>query len=159
MRVFLKYWLPVVVWLGIIFFGSTDLLSAQHTSRILVPFLLWLKPNMTIETVMLVQLLVRKAAHLTEYAILAVIIWRALYYGTTFKAKMWILCAAVWIAAGLVAVSDEYHQAFVPSRGATWRDVLIDVTGAMLGLGIYSVFLRKRSQNLKAENGELRTES
>lgn len=131
---FLKYWLPALIWLGVIFFGSTDFMSAEHTSRILVPFLLWLKPNMTIETVMFVQFLVRKAAHLIEYAILAVVVWRAIYRGTNLQMRMSLLSVSVWLAATLVAAADEYHQSFVPSRGAAWGDVLIDSGGAIFGL-------------------------
>jgi VanZ family protein len=134
MRGILSYWLPVLIWLGVIFFGSSDLMSAEHTSRILVPFLLWLKPSITVETVMFIQFLIRKAAHLTEYAILAMLLWRALYRGTNLKVTMSILSTAVWIATTLVAAGDEYHQSFVPSRGAAWGDVLIDSGGAIFGL-------------------------
>lgn len=109
-------------------------MSAEHTSRILVPFLLWLKPNITIETVMFVQFLVRKVAHLAEYAILAVVLWRALYHGTSLRMKMSILCLCVWLGATLVAAADEYHQSFVPSRGSAWGDVLVDSGGAIFGL-------------------------
>ena len=35
---FVKYWLPPLLWLGVIFLGSTDLMSAEHTSRFIVPF-------------------------------------------------------------------------------------------------------------------------
>jgi VanZ family protein len=143
MGTFLKYWLPALVWLGVIFFGSTDLMSAEHTSRILVPFLVWLKPNITIETVMFIQFLVRKAAHLIEYAILAMVVWRALYYGTNLKVKTSLPFVSVWLAATLVAAADEYHQSFVPSRGAAWGDVLIDSGGAIFGLLIsYSLARR-----------------
>ena len=146
---FLKYWLPAVVWLGVIFFGSTDLMSAEHTSRILVPFLLWLKPNITIETVLLIQFLVRKAAHLFEYAILAVVVWRAIYRGTNLKMKMSILSVSVWLAATLVAAADEYHQSFVPSRGAAWGDVLVDSGGAIFAVGI--VFEKEKRKAREVE--------
>ena len=47
MKFFLKYWLPLLIWLGVIFVGSTNVMSAEHTSRYIVPFLLWLKPGMS----------------------------------------------------------------------------------------------------------------
>ena len=47
MKSFLKYWLPLLIWLGVIFVGSTNVMSAEHTSRYIVPFLLWLKPGMS----------------------------------------------------------------------------------------------------------------
>jgi VanZ family protein len=150
MRSFLKYWLPLVIWLGVIFLGSTDFMSAEHTSRILVPFLLWLKPNMTIETVVFIQFLVRKAAHLIEYAILAMFLWRAIVRGRNAERGMAILYVNVWLAATLVAACDEYHQSFVPSRGAAWGDVLIDSGGAIFGL----LFARRKAitaEKLKSE--------
>jgi hypothetical protein len=73
MRSFLKYWVPVLVWLGVIFIGSTDVMSAEETSRFLVPFLRWLKPDISVETLAQIHFFVRKCGHLTEYAILAMI--------------------------------------------------------------------------------------
>src|SRR4030081_3030419 len=112
MKGFIKYWLPVFVWLGVIFIGSSDLMSAEHTSRFIVPFLRWLKPEISPETVALIQFVVRKCAHLSEYAILALFLFRAVYRGTNLKWSMSILCVHVWIACGLVAAADEFHQSF-----------------------------------------------
>ena len=63
---FVKYWLPLLLWLGVIFFGSTDLMSAEHTSRFIVPFLRWLKPDISPETLVSIHFIVRKCAHLGE---------------------------------------------------------------------------------------------
>ena len=134
MKSFLRYWLPVAIWLGVIFFGSTDLMSAEHTSRIIAPFLRWLRPDISPEAISQVQFFVRKAAHLIEYAILAMLLWRAIVRGTKAERGMAILSINVWLAATLVAACDEYHQSFVPSRGAAWGDVLIDSSGAIFGL-------------------------
>jgi hypothetical protein len=68
MRRFLKNWLPVLLWLGVIFLGSTDLMSAEHTSRFIVPFLRWLKPDISPESLASIHFIVRKGAHLSEYA-------------------------------------------------------------------------------------------
>jgi hypothetical protein len=65
-RSFLKYWLPVVAWMIFIFIGSTDLMSAEHTSRFIVPFLLWLKPDMSPETIARIHMLIRKLGHVTD---------------------------------------------------------------------------------------------
>jgi VanZ family protein len=134
MKSFLRYWLPVVIWLGVIYFNSTDFMSAEHTSRIIEPFLRWLRPGISPEAIEQVQFLVRKAAHLIEYAILAMFLCRAIIRGTNPERKRAILYVYVWLAATLVAASDEYHQSFVPSRGAAWGDVLIDSGGAIFGL-------------------------
>src|ERR1051325_8062067 len=77
-RRFLRHWLPVLVWMALIFVGSTDVMSAEQTSRIIAPLLRWLKPNISVEAIAQVQFFVRKGAHLSEYAILALLLWRAL---------------------------------------------------------------------------------
>jgi VanZ family protein len=143
---FLKYWLPLLIWLGVIFIGSSDLMSAEHTSRIIAPLLHWLKPDILPETIVQVQFVVRKCAHVSEYAILALVFWRALRGGTGLRMKMSILCLTVWMGATLVAAADEYHQSFVPSRGSSPKDVLIDSAGGIFGLFLANLLRRKKSE-------------
>ena len=143
MRAFLKYWLPLLVWLGVIFVGSTDLMSAEHTSRFIVPILLWLKPGMAVETVMWILFAVRKCAHASEYAILAFLLWRALRSGSTIRWNMSMLFGAVLIGCAVFAASDEFHQLFVTSRTSSVRDVLLDIAGAFVGLLICVSFAHR----------------
>ena len=131
---FAKYWMPVLIWLALIYVGSTDLMSAEHTSRFLGPFLRWLKPDITADAIAKVQLFVRKVAHLTEYAILAALLWKAVYSGTNLKIKISTLFVTVWLVSTLIAVSDEFHQSLVTSRTASIGDVRIDMIGAIFGL-------------------------
>ena len=133
---FVKYWMPLLIWMALIFLGSMDVLSAEHTSRFLVPFLRWLDPQITWATLNLVQTIIRKLGHVTEYAILAALLWRALRGGTDWTWKTWILFAVVWIACAIFAASDEFHQSFVPSRTSSLLDVMIDICGALIGLAI-----------------------
>jgi len=150
MKVFLKYWLPVVVWLGLIFIGSTDLLSAEHTSRIIGPILRWFNPDVSFATIARVQFFVRKAAHLSEYAFLAMLLWRAFRHISRWQWAMDKLFLAVWLICLLFAVSDEFHQSFVPSRTASSTDVAIDVIGALVGLSICVAVASQKS--LKERN-------
>ena len=136
MKSFLKYWLPVLVWLGLIFIGSTDVLSAEHTSRFLVPFLRWLDPQISPAALNSIQLMIRKLGHLTEYAILAILLWRALRGAVVWKSTTLILFAISLIGCAVFAVSDEFHQSFVPSRTSSGKDVMIDICGATIGLAI-----------------------
>jgi VanZ family protein len=144
MRAFLKYWLPVVIWLGVIFAGSTDVLSAEHTSRFLVPFLRWLDPHISLVAINSIQSVIRKLGHLIEYAILAALFWRALRDEGNLRTKMSLLFIAVWFVCGIFAVSDEFHQSFVPSRTASPHDVLIDICGALIGIVLCLMFSRRR---------------
>jgi VanZ family protein len=140
---FVRYWLPVLVWMGLIFLGSTDLLSAEQTSRIIGPLLRWLKPNISAEAIAQIQFFVRKGAHITEYAILGALLWRALR-GTTAATKMSILAVAALSACAIFALSDEFHQSFVASRTASPVDVLIDICGALAALAFcWLVQIRK----------------
>ena len=136
MKSFLKYWLPVLIWLAIIFIGSTDLMSAEHTSRIIGPILRWFKPDVSGETIARAQFIVRKAGHVSEYAILATLIWRALRRAAQRKQRMSSLFIGAWLACAIFAATDEFHQSFVPSRTASPVDVMIDICGALLGLAI-----------------------
>jgi VanZ family protein len=144
MRLFLKYWLPLLVWLGVIFVGSTNVMSAEQTSRFLVPFLLWLKPGMSARTIWLILVFLRKCAHVGEYAILALLLWRALRGGTALRIRMPALCGLVLLGCALFAASDEFHQTFVKSRTPSIRDVFLDVGGAFLGLLIGASFAKRR---------------
>jgi VanZ family protein len=145
MRSFSKYWLPVLIWLGLIFIGSTDMLSAEYTSRFFVPFLRWLDPHISWEAINTIHTAIRKLGHVTEYAILAVLLWRAVGDGLSFKAKTPIVFVAVWLACGIFAVSDEFHQSLVPSRTPSVRDVIVDICGAFIGLVICSLFTERKS--------------
>jgi VanZ family protein len=147
LRRFLKYWLPVLAWMTFIFVGSTDLLSAEHTSRFIGPFLRWFAPDISGATVASIQLIVRKFGHLTEYAILAALLCRAL----RFSSQGWF--GAFGISA-IYASLDEFHQSFVSSRTGTPWDVLIDCIGAIIGVVIYSSMTRNpKSKSLLRQSG------
>jgi VanZ family protein len=133
---FVKYWMPAILWMALIFIGSTDILSAEHTSRFLVPFLRWLDPHISWAALNAIQIAIRKLGHLTEYAILAGLLWRALRSGTGASMKKPILFGIVLIACAGFAASDEFHQSFVPSRTSSAQDVMIDICGALIGLTI-----------------------
>jgi VanZ family protein len=148
---FIKYWLPLLFWLGVIFFGSTDFMSAEHTSRFIVPFLRWLKPDISIETLASIHFVIRKCAHLSEYAILALLLLRASACMSNLKHSVVILYASVWVACFFVAATDEFHQTFVRSRGASVRDIMIDSGGAIVGLLTGAVFGIGRCHSIRLE--------
>lgn len=145
MQSFLKYWLPLLIWLGVIFIGSTDVLSAEHTSRFLVPFLRWLKPDISTEALAQIHFFVRKLGHVFEYAILAMLLWRAVRGGTNLRVKMSFVFVGVWLTCGIFAASDEFHQSFVRSRTAALSDIFVDVCGATIGLAICLMVSRKHT--------------
>jgi VanZ family protein len=98
-------WLPVLVWAGVIFaFSSIPSLGTNLGT--------W-------------DYVLRKLAHATEYAILAVLLARAT------GSYVWAFALAVAYAG-----SDEFHQTFVRGRHGSPVDVAIDAAGALVGLVI-----------------------
>jgi VanZ family protein len=122
----------------VIFGMSTDIGSAAHTSRILLPLLHWVYPQISLAAVELVQTIIRKTAHVTEYAILASLLLRALRSVADWS---WTRQAALALAIAVCyAAGDEFHQTFVASRTASPHDVLFDACGAVIGVVLYGWF-------------------
>jgi VanZ family protein len=71
------------------------------------------------------------SAHFAEYAVLATLLWLALRNTPSLAARAVPLSLAV---AVLYAISDEFHQSFVPGRYPDVRDVLVDAAGALAAL-------------------------
>ena len=125
---------PLVLWALLIFVGSGNVLSAQRTS-VLLPFIKWLFPSASPNTLAWFHFLIRKAGHLTEYAILALLAARAFRNSShQFLQLHWFTLSL--LLAMLYALGDEFHQSFVPSRTASIHDSLIDSVGALIALSI-----------------------
>ncbi len=108
-------WLPPVAWAALIYVASNQAALPQAPSPLL-------------------DLLVKKSAHLGEYAVLAALIHHAL--GPHFAGGESARTGLAWAVAVIYAISDEIHQAHVPGRTAALVDVVIDGLGAALGLGL-----------------------
>ena len=86
-----------------------------------------------------VQFPIRKAAHMTEYAVLSVLIMLALIVDGLKGTRLPVISA---IIATVFAATDEFHQRFVPGRYGCLRDVLIDAAGSIIGLMIAYVIYK-----------------
>jgi len=94
--------------------SSNDLFSTRHTAEWLGGF----------------NFPIRKAAHLAEYFILGMLLFRALRGdGHGFRARWAVMAIAL---AACVAAADEWHQFFVPSRTSSPWDALLDSLGAAI---------------------------
>jgi len=102
----LKLWLPVIIWAGLIFCLS----SIPH-----------------LRTSLKYDFILRKIAHITEYFILTFLLYRAFKGSFNMNITQFFIYPAT--LSFLYAVSDEFHQSFVPGRSASIRDVLIDTIG------------------------------
>ena len=129
---------PLIVWAALIFIGSSSILSGSNTSPFLVQPIHWLFPTASESTLQLAHLLIRKAGHLTEYAILAWLAARAFRTSSNeLLHRRWFLVALLLVA--LYSLSDEFHQSFVPSRGASLLDCAIDSIGGLTMLSFLAV--------------------
>src|SRR5690349_20417576 len=70
--VFIKFWLLPLLRMSLIFIGSADSGSVNRSSRIIGPLVQWLFPSMSEAGVGTCVLIVRKCAHVTEYALFAI---------------------------------------------------------------------------------------
>ncbi len=123
MKNFIKLWLPVLAWCGLIFFLSS------------IPGLK--TPFGIIDTVL------RKFAHATEYFVLALLLFRAFRKSWPMPfSRMLILASAL---SFLYAISDEYHQTFVASRSGNPVDVAVDSTGIFAAVFILLEYHRKKN--------------
>lgn len=102
----LKLWGPVVVWAGVIFYFSS------------IPYL---------KTDLKYDFLLRKIAHITEYFIFTLLLYRA--FSGSFKMNVFRLFMYPAVFSLLYAISDEIHQYFVLGRSCAIGDVLIDSLG------------------------------
>ncbi len=111
-RPLLYLWLPVVVWMGVIFY-----LSAQ--------------PDLPQPHVVWADLVISSVAHAFVFGVLAVLWARAL------GERRHALILAFGLTV-LYALTDEFHQAFVPGRHPDVGDLVCDGLGAILGLGLWA---------------------
>lgn len=129
-------WALCAGWMAFIFFMSAmpgDVSGAQSGTvvRILLAVhdALFGHAEMSPQALSLLELFVRKAAHMTEYAILALLLCHALRLSGARRPARWALLACLAYAA-----TDEFHQSFVGGRGPSPVDVMIDTAGAALAL-------------------------
>jgi len=118
----LQLWGPVLVWMAVIFWFSAQS-DLPHAPGGLLDFI------------------IKKMAHATVYAVLTALVWRALHRrGTDSSTRQtkWPVPTRIraynFALPLLYAISDEWHQVFVPGRHARPFDVLVDTSGILLAL-------------------------
>jgi VanZ family protein len=140
-------WTMLVLWMCFIFYMSSRSGSeSQEQSDLVLSILNFfgLQLNESIKNI--ASFIVRKTAHVTEYMILYILIFRVVtLYSNTKKSKLIALFCMV-----LYASTDEIHQLFVSGRSGMVRDVFIDSIGGIIGVGITFVYENiKKKKSLK----------
>jgi VanZ family protein len=148
----LQRWLPVVVWAAFISWFSTDAFSARSTNHYIDPVLRFFFGELTPAGFRLAHGIIRKSAHLTEYAILGVLMSRAMTEPGARVPVAIVLRTLAFCAA--YAMLDEAHQTLVPSRTGSGIDVLIDTVGATIGTLILARY-RRISDRFRATASDL----
>lgn len=157
-------WLLVVIWMGVIFaFSNMYGTSSTDKSRGIIKETI----NTTVDTtnnagitdihpseetvnktVKKLDYPLRKVMHVTEYAILCLLLINALYQSGVKGKKLFVISIIICI---LYACTDEYHQLFRARTGEV-KDVLIDTAGSLIGLGLYFIgsklFKKKKKKNV-----------
>ncbi len=125
-KLLLYYWAPVILWTIVIFLFSS--FPTQKASQIH-----WQ------------DFIIKKSAHILEYFTLSLLTFRALRESGMDSKKA--LIYALFFSS-LYGISDEYHQSFTPGREPKIRDVIIDLTGSLLGVISlkYFAFISTRSR-------------
>lgn len=140
-------WLVVLFWMGLIFYlshqpatKSSELSSGivemviQTLERI-IPFV-----ELNIE---LLHYVIRKGAHFTAYFILGLLVMTAIRQHDNSYYKSILLTLVICV---IYAASDEMHQLFIPGRSGEIKDVLIDSSGATIGIGFYLLVSKLRNK-------------
>ena len=125
-------WFWVAVCVAAILVMSGEAFAGMHTGRHLVPFLRWLFPGITPDQIREVHFAVRKAAHLTEYAVLAMLSLRALRL-TIDVSRLRIAGLALLIVLAVAGV-DELRQSHLAMRTGSVTDVVINLLGGSIGV-------------------------
>lgn len=113
-RIFIRFWFPVIVYSGIIF---------------------WVSSWPSIDTPPLIPHL-DKFLHVVEFGIFGLLLGRALRR-SGFKWTSRKVLFIVLVCSFFYGLSDEYHQSFVPGRNSSFIDVLADTVGGFLGGLLY----------------------
>ncbi|WP_223066912.1 VanZ family protein [Paenibacillus caui] len=93
------------------------------------------------------EFLLRKLAHLIEYAILGLCLaWAVI---TLFKTSFSSAALASLLLCTVYAALDEYHQIFVKDRGSRPQDVLLDAAGALIGIAVYAGWKGYKSRRIR----------
>ena len=127
MKFVFRFWLPFVLWLGVIFAFSSN-------------------PTTRASEIHWQDFIIKKTAHIVEYFIFSLLLYRALLNSGVRSKRIF---AFIVFTAFLYGMSDEFHQSFTPGRDPQPRDVMFDATGSILFVYFYNKILVKNEKLLK----------
>lgn len=120
---FIKYYLPVMIWAGVIFYFSS------------IPGLRYSKSATE-------EIILRKGAHFVEFVVLFFLVWRIFFGAHKMKSQI-----AYWLALCITiifAASDEFHQTLVLGRSGKMIDFIFDSTSIIFGAEMIFILVRRK---------------
>ena len=146
----LRVWLPSAIWLAVIVAESTNLGSSDHTGRILYPIFRFLF-EMGPAQFAVWHALLRKTGHFVGYFTLSVLLFRSWRASFPRISTRWCVqwATLAFLCTSLVAILDEWHQSFLPSRTGTFRDVILDSSAGFVAQIALFAILQRRSFSMK----------
>ncbi len=143
----LRY-VPLILCCAIILVLSTSEGSAARTSLFVRPVLRFLFPATPENTLAIYHFYIRKSAHLIEYTLLGVAAAHAFRYSSrAFLSRYWFV-GALLVALSVASV-DEAWQSLNPSRTGSPSDVVLDLCGGLIGVGIFGFIISIWNKHMK----------
>lgn len=121
----LKFDLPVLAYAGLIFWLSSQTLSARHKR--------------------LLDLISDDLPHALEFGLLALLVLRQWWASRRVSKLEWAIAISFFISVGYAFI-DEWHQSFVPGRFMDPSDIVADTVGVTVFLGLAAVYLLKKKK-------------
>jgi VanZ family protein len=157
MKKFLLSWLPVLLWMGTIFYASSQPYEKQDlrptiSNHIDLEIVETLFSSIVIQyagdeisinelgTAQFIEFFIRKSAHFFVYLGLGFLIYRAL---SIYFINNRLTFVSSWVLTILYAISDEIHQGYTPNRSPHLEDVMIDTAGGLFGIVLAWLIYRK----------------
>ncbi|ETI66341.1 VanZ family protein [Neobacillus vireti] len=139
-----KFWvLALIIWMAVIFlFTQLPYFTGENTSKAIFK-LFAVEHDITQSSdagsvlITAVNIILRKASHLTGFGIIAFLLFQVF---RNFRFPYLLS----WVLTFLYAITDEWHQSFVPGRTASFQDVLIDGLGAFIALLLTYLFSSRK---------------
>lgn len=146
-------WILIFVWMITIFMFSAQNgdESSELSQGFLRTFILRFTPdNISEDIVNMMEYIIRKCAHMTEYAVFGILVFYQIKLYRLFE-KEWNRIVMAVICVMIYAATDEIHQLFVGGRSGRFTDVLIDTAGGFIGI-MAAAFIAARHQGKNGGN-------
>lgn len=137
-------WLPVVIGAAVIAVESTTYFGSDHTSGPLRKIFEALFGHMGDALWERIHHCIRKCGHFVGYGLIG-LAWLRAWWMTLPRSRFLTEAALALLGTALIAASDEWHQSFLPNRGSSVWDVLLDCSGALAMICMAYWILRRKA--------------